>query len=261
MIDRLPSSLKELRPRLSKHFWVSILGYAIFFAFVWYTGTIDDLSARITLTLLYTIIPLAELFQKPHTRAEGRALLWQYIALLLVVLAFLLLGLSTKFDRPGFGAIVILLMVSAPFLLLFGLLVRRAPLLGVALVPAGIAAEAYLVIPAIDSAGVKLEVFLLPLPSILFVSVVWSVAAHFLLKCARKRRRAKIWGPATESFLMLFLFLPLMSLAILIPVLLTDDRASLAVSLAIIGVLFGSVVSTPLRQLLLDLGKLPPIRR
>lgn len=110
MIDRLPSSLKELRPRLSKHFWVSILGYAIFFAFVWYTGTIDDLSARITLTLLYTIIPLAELFQKPHTRAEGRALLWQYIALLLVVLAFLLLGLSTKFDRPGFGAIVILLM-------------------------------------------------------------------------------------------------------------------------------------------------------
>ena len=60
---------------------------------------------------------------------------------------------------------------------------------------------------------------------------------------------------------MLFLFLPLIFAAIAMPRALTDDQIWLAVSVTIIGVLFGSVVSTPLRQFLLDLGKLPPIHR
>ena len=52
-----------------------------------------------------------------------------------------------------------------------------------------------------------------------------------------------------------------MLLAIVVPIVVTDDRTWLAVSVTIIGVSFGSVVSTPLRQFLLDLGQLPPIRR
>ena len=47
----------------------------------------------------------------------------------------------------------------------------------------------------------------------------------------------------------------------MLPRALTDDQIWLAASVTIIGVLFGSVVSTPLRQFLLDLGQLPPIHK
>ena len=264
---KLPSSWKDLGSRLGVDFWVSILGYAIFIALVWYTDFFGELSTRIILTLLYTFIPLSAILQDPCAEGKSREFLWWNIGLQLIVLAFLLIALSGKFDWPGFGLIVALLLTLVPYLLLFLFFIRKAPLIGVALVPAAVMATAYLVIPLTISAGFKLELVLFPLPVMLALSVVWSVPAYFLWKCARKRRCKKIWGPFLESVLMVFLFLPLTALAISIPILLTDagyltDYGTwLAVSLTIVGVLFGSVVSTPLRQFLLDVGKLPPIHR
>ena len=259
-IVNLPSSWKDLRSRLDVDFWVSILGYPMFIALVWYTGLVDELSVRIILTLLYTLIPLSTLLHASRTGAERRKLSVGSIGLQSAILAALLLGLSVKFDWPGLGLIVALLLTLAPYLWLFLFLIRRAPLLGVALVPAMVMAEAFLVIPLTISEGVRLESLLLPLFVILPLSIVWSVAGHFLLKCAQKHRRKKIWGPFLESILMVLLFLPLTALAIYIPVEL-DDRTWLAVSVTVVGVLFGSVASTPLRQFLLDVGRLSPIHR
>ena len=64
-----------------------------------------------------------------------------------------------------------------------------------------------------------------------------------------------------ESLSMLFLFLPLIVLAIVAPRTLSNGETWSAVFGTIVGVLFSSVVSVPLRQFLLDWGKLPPNRR
>ena len=64
-----------------------------------------------------------------------------------------------------------------------------------------------------------------------------------------------------EALTMLVLFIPLIALVILTILQLTDDEIWLAVWLTVAGVLLGSLVSVPLRQFLLDLGKLAPNRK
>ena len=177
-----------------------------------------------------------------------------------VNLAFLLIAISDRLDQPLLGLNVFLVLMSALSLLIFGNLTWRTPLLGVALVPSAIIVEAVLVVP-VSSDGLRLEYLLIPLPTVLMGTIIWTLVARLLLTHARQRRQTITWGPAMEGASMLFMFLPLISLAIVIPIVVTDDRTWLTISVAIIGVSFGSVVSTPLRQFLLDLGQLPPIRR
>ena len=57
---------------------------------------------------------------------------------------------------------------------------------------------------------------------------------------------------------MLVLFIPLIVLVVITIRELTDDGIWLAVSVTIVGVFLSSIVSVPLRQFLLDLGKLAP---
>ena len=210
--------------------------------------------------LLYAAIPLSTLLEKTDDPAERRRFIWWNLGFVSLNLGLLLMAISNRLDWPHLGVYVLLAMISAPFLLAFAVLIRGTPLTGVALVPSTIVAAVYLAIPE-DSSGVRLEDLPIQLPVVLIGSVAWSFVARWLLKEARKRRQIAIWGPATESFSMLFLFLPLIFLAIMLPRALTDDQIWLAASVTIIGVLFGSVVSTPLRHFLLDLGQLPPIHR
>ena len=253
-------SWAELRQRAGITFLVSILGLVMFTAFIWSFDLIDGVYNKTLLNLLYTAVPLSVLLEKADARARRRRFDWWHLGFVLVILAFLLIAISDRLDRPLLGLNAFLILMSAPFLLIFGNFIWRTPLLGVALVPSTIIAEAFLVVTE-SSDGLRLEHLLFPLPVVLMGSVIWTFVAQFLLTQARQRRQTTTWGPAAESVTMLFLFLPLTLLAIVVPIAVTDDRTWLAVSVTIIGVSFGSIVSTPLRQFLLDLGQLPPIRR
>ena len=256
---RFPS-WTEICQRAGVHFWVSVLGLLMFTALIWFPGAIEDTSSRIMLVLLYAAIPLSTLLETTDKAAERRRFFWWNLGFVLLNLGLLLMAISNEFDWPLLGVNVLFIMISAPFLLVFVLLIRGTPLTGVALVPSTIVAAAYLAISE-NSSGLRPEHLIVPLPLVLMGSVVWSFLARPLLNQARERRQTPIWGPAIESFTMLFLFLPLIAFAIMMPRALTDDQIWLAASVTIIGVLFGSVVSTPLRQFLLDLGQLPPIHR
>ena len=228
-------------------------------AFIWSYDPIGSVWNKTLLNLAYTAVPLSTFFEQKDARASRR-FDWLHFVFVLVNLAFLLIAISDKLDRPLLGLNVLLVLMSVLFLLVFGYLVRRTPLLGVALVPSAIIMEAVLVVTG-SSDSIRLEYLLIPLPPVLMGSVIWMFAARFLLTYARQRRQTITWGPAMESAAILFMFLPLMFLAIVVPIAVTDDRTWLAVSVTIIGVSFGGVVSIPLRQFLLDLGQLPPIRR
>ena len=232
----------------------------MFTALIWFPDLIDGTSNRILLVLLYAAIPLSALLETTDDDAERRRFLWWNLGFVVLNLGLLLIAISNQFDWPLLGVNVLFMMLSAPFLLVFVALIRGTPLTGVSLVPSTIVAAVYLAIQG-ESSGIRIEHLLLPLPVVLIGSVVWSFVARWLLSQARRRRQVPIWGPASESFTMLFLFLPLILFAILVPRALTDDQIWLAASVTIIGVLFGSVVSTPLRQFLLDLGELQPIHR
>ena len=252
-------SWTELRQRAGITFWVSTLSFVLFTAFIWSYDPIGGVYNKALLNLVYTMVPLSVFLENKDARSSRRFAWWHFV-FVLVNLAFLLIAISDRFDQPLLGLNVFLILMSAPFLLVFGVFIRRTPLLGVALVPSTIIVEAFLAVTA-SSDGISLEYVLIPLPIVLMGSIIWTFVARILLTYARQRRQTIIWGPAMESAAMLFMFLPLTLLAIGIPIVVTDDRTWLAVSVTIIGVSFGSVVSTPLRQFLLDLGQLPPIRR
>ena len=256
---RLPS-WAEVRERAGFHFWVSVFGLLMFTALIWFPDVLEGTSNRILLVLLYAAIPLSTLLEKTDDPAERRRFIWWNLGFGLLNAGLLLMAISNRLDWPYLGVYVLFAMISVPFLLAFAVMIRGTPLAGVALIPSTIVAAVYLAIPE-DSSRVRLEDLPIQLPVVLIGSVAWSFVARWLLNEARKRRQITIWGPATESFSMLFLFLPLIFLAIMLPRALTDDQIWLAASVTIIGVLFGSVVSTPLRQFLLDLGQLPPIQR
>ena len=252
-------SWTELRQRAGITFWVSTLGFVLFTAFIWSYDPIGGVYNKALLNLVYTAVPLSVFLENQDARSSRR-FDWWHFAVVLVNLAFVLIAISERLERPLLGLNVFLILMPAPFLLIFWDFIRRTPLLGVALVPSTIIVEAFLVVTG-SSDGLRLEYLLIPLPTVLLGSVIWTFVARFLLTHAHRRRQTITWGPAMEGAAMLFMFLPLTLLAIVIPIIVTDDRTWLAVSVTIIGVSFGSVVSTPLRQFLLDLGQLPPIRR
>ena len=201
---RLPS-WTEVRQRAGVHFWVSAFGLLVFAALMWFPDLIDGTSTRVLLMLLYAVIPLSALFDTSDDRAERRQFIWWNLGFVLLILGLLLIAMSDRFNWPLLGMNVLFVMISAPFLLVFAILIRGTPLTGVALVPSTIVAVVYLTIPG-DSSAIRIELLLIPLPIVLIGSVVWSYVARLLLNQARKRRQVPIWGPASESLSMLFPF-------------------------------------------------------
>ena len=63
---------------------------------------------------------------------------------------------------------------------------------------------------------------------------------------------------AVSCVLMAVMFAPVVVLAILVHLGLEFDDRWLTVIVAVVGLLFSSMVSVPLQQFLLDLGNLPP---
>ena len=57
---------KKFRPRLPGAFLVSVIHCVPIYAFTWYFSLIDDLSARISISLLVTMLPVVELLSEPR---------------------------------------------------------------------------------------------------------------------------------------------------------------------------------------------------
>ena len=102
------------------------------------------------------------------------------------------------------------------------------------------------------------DFLLLPLPTVLLPGVVWALLLYGIQHAAKRLRKKRIWGPLAESLLMVLMFVPVIVLAVLVTAeFKLDDRWSSVLTI-LLGILFGSVVSVPLSQFLLDLGNLPP---
>ena len=182
---------------------------------------------------------------------------WGILGTALLVIAALLMALSQERGWSSLGLNLGILFFASPFLLIIGRLVSRKPLLGVGLGLPMTMAMAALVALVIPREHIW-DFLLLPLPAILLPTVVWAFLLYGVQHMAQRLRSRRIWGPFGESLLMTVMFVPIIVLAILIHDELEVGDQWLTGFIVLVGLLFSSVVSVPLRQFLLDSGNLPP---
>ena len=257
MLKFLKTFWPGVQLQVSWDFFISLAGWPMLAILVWHFDLPDGLFQQIVVTLLYSVIPVLLLVGTPGSSPQLHLPAWGIRGLVLLFLGILLFQISDQLNFSELRNAIMVVLVTAPFLWIFGVLIRRKPLLGVALTPAMIVAMIYLGLEVLP-AGQRLNLLLIPLPLVLLSALAWALLAWPVLIGAERWRRVVLWGPAMEAIAMFVLFLPLILLAIMVPQGLSLGQTWLTASVTIVGVLFSSIVSVPLRQFLLDLGNMPP---
>ena len=102
---------RNYRPNFPGVLLVSVIHCAPIYAFTWYFSVIDDLSARISISLLVAMLPVEELLSEPRPWKKRGEQFWIAAFFMLA----LLLAAVDEFDWHGLAinvvsAILILLM-------------------------------------------------------------------------------------------------------------------------------------------------------
>ena len=253
-------SWKETSKGFSWDFWLNLLILGEVASFVWGFDHIDRLYDRIVMTLLPAVLPPLAFSGGVRQGSEGRRPDRQYVGIVVFLAVMLALAVSEKFGLDAVGINVVLIMVSSPFLLAFWTMVRGKRILAIGMVPAAILLMVYWVVPAFAS-GLELRYLLVPLPAVSLVVAAWTILVWIFFKGIDIWPEHPTLGPLMESLAMLFLFMPLMVLAIWVPRTISSGDDWSVVPATIVGVVFGSVISEPMRRFLGNYGNLPSHRR
>ena len=243
----------RIRPRLPGVFLVSVIHCVPIYAFTWYFSVIDDLSARISISLLVAMLPVAELLSGPRPLKSRGEQFWlaAFFALALLLVA------SDEFKWHGLAGNAAISLLILPYGWLVWKLMRHNLLLLTGLMLALALTMIYWT-AALAGNDSWLDLLLLPIPVVIIGGIIWAPVAWQILDTARRRRDCPLSGPGMQALAMAILFLPVIVVAVAVPGMLDLSPAWSAVSLTIVGVLLSSVVSDPLRRFLLEWGDLVP---
>ena len=253
-------SWQDLRKGFTVNFVMTLLNLAMFTYFIWGFDHIDRLYDSIVLNLLPAYFPPVAFYQAMRQKPEARRFDWWYAGFALFLGLALLLVVSDRHDLHELGINVVVVMTSAPWLIVFGMLVRGKRILAIGMVPAAVLLMAYWVAPVI-SEGSELQYFLIPLPAVSILLAAWTFLVWLLFKGVDRWPQDETLGPLMESLAMLSLFLPIMVLAIWLPRTIPGGEDWSVVLAAMVGVVFGSVISEPLTRFLRSYGNLPSARK
>ena len=251
----LRRAYKKIRPRITSVLLVGVVYCVPVYLLTWYFGLIDDLSARISISLLVAIMPAAEFLSEPRPWKSRGELLW--FALFIVPVSLFATG--NKFNLSVLSSNTAMVVAVLPWCWLVWRLMGRSLLLSTGLILALAVMMIYWV-AALSEVGGSLEILILPLPTVLFGGVFWAPVARWILDIAKKRKDCSLSGPGTQALAMAILFFPVILVAVVVPWMLELRPIWSAVSLTIVGVLLSAVVSDPLRRFLLEWGNLTPNR-
>ena len=243
--------------RVSINFALGLLAMGVVASLLWSFDFIPGDLRRVVLTVACGALPVILLVGPERPLSERLKVDWGLLGTILLLLTALLMAISHRQGWSSLGLNAGILLFSSPILLVIGRLVFRKPLLGVGLGLPMVMAMAALIVLVVPREYIW-NFLLLPLPAILLPAAVWALFLYGVHHVAKQTRARRIWGPLLESVLMVVMFAPVVALAILVHVELELDDRWLTVVVAVVGLLFSSVVSVPLRQFLLDLGDLPP---
>ena len=255
-------SRKDLRRGFTVNFLMTLLILGMLTYFIWGFDYIDRLSDSVVLNLLPVYFPPVAFYQAVRQKPEARRFDWSYFGYIVFMFFALLLAISDRYDLDELGINIVVVMTSAPWLVVFGILVRGKRILAVGMVPAAMLLMTYWVAPAISD-GLELHYSLIPLSAVSILLALWSFLVWLLFKGVNRWSLPKheTLGPFMESLAMLFLFAPLMVLAIWVPRAFPGGEDWSVVLAAMVGVVFGSVISEPLTRFLRSYGNLPSARK
>ena len=253
-------SWKDLRRGVTANFVLTLLSLAILTYFIWGFDHIDRLYDSVVMNLLPAILPPIVFYEALHQERQARRFRWWYGAFVLFLGLALLLAISDSYDVDELGINIVVIMASSPWLFIFGILVRGKRILAIGMVPAAIILMGYWVVPGFLD-GLELQYFLIPLPAVSILLASWTFLVWILFKGVDRWPRDRTLGPLMESLAMLSLFIPIMVLAIRVPRTIPGGEDWSVVLAAMVGVVFGSVVSEPLARFLRSYGNLPSARR
>lgn len=253
-------SREDLRRGFTVNFGMTLLLLALITYFIWGFDHIDRLYDSIVLNLLPAYFPPVAFYQGVRQKPEERRFDWLFAGFVFFIFLGVLLAISDKYGLGELGINTVVVMTSAPWLAIFWMLVRGKRILVIGMVPAAILLMGYWVAPVIAE-GSELQYFLIPLPVVSILLAAWTFLVWLLFKGVDTWPDDETLGPLMESLAMLFLFLPIMVLAIWIPRTIPGGEDWSVVLAALVGVVFGSVISEPLGRFLRSYGKLPSGRK
>ncbi len=233
---------------------LTILGICIpVYVTAWWFNIHNNLAANIAVTVLVSIMPVAELASPSESLTTRGGIGWLSV---FVVIAFaFFFGEEANIRFLTFGAIF--LIVALPWIWIFWQLVRHELILIPGFALALIAMLIYWA-GALAKNNLTFDLLLLPLPFILVVAVFWAPIGAHALKVARRYKNVRIRGPATQVLAMGILFMPAFLVSFTIPDVLELSDPWSAAFVTIVGVVLGAVISEPLKTLFLEWGKLVP---
>ena len=252
-------SREDLRRGFTVNFRMTLLILAMLTYFIWGFDHIDRLYDSIVVNLLPAYFPPAEFYRAMRKNPEARRFNWSYAGLICFLVLALLLAISDRYDINELGMNVVSIMLSAPWLVMFWILIRGRRILAIGMAPAAVLLMGYWVAPVI-SEGSELQYFLFPLPAVSILVAAWTFLVWLLFKGVDRWAEHPTLGPLMESLAMLSLFLPIMVLAISVPRAFPGGEDWSVVLAAMVGVVFGSVISEPLTRFLRSYGNLPSAR-
>ena len=264
-------SLRDLRHGVTVNFAMTLLILAMFSYFIWSFDYINRLYDSVVLNLLPVFFPLVAFYEGIHQKPNARRFSWGYAAMAASIVSILLLAFSDRYGNDDLGVNVLAITQSSPLLIAFWMLIRRRKVLAVGMVPAAFILMGYWVAPGISD-GFELKLFLISLMAVSILLASWTFLVWMLFRGVDKltthpthpthskhaaHRKHPTLGPLMESLAMLFLFIPLIVLAILVTRTIPGGEDWSVVIAAIIGVVLGSVVSDPFTCFLRNCGNLP----
>ena len=235
-------------------------------AYTWFSSFAGGLYVQIPTTLLTASLLIALFFEKTR---QGFALdniqrvsLWLSIPVALVVVALSNLYLERLVSiAPTWLALNIgfLFMVGPPAYIYWQIARKRQFLVMAAALNIGIA-WLWLVLEVLK-AGAGVEFVLGPLAIAMYAGVPWILALRLSLECAKRTQHCRHLGPLMESLTMFLVAVPLVTLAILSVMAVTDGQHWMALAGIVVSFLFSSAVATPFRKFLRALGRLDEQQR
>lgn len=250
----------DVRKGFSLNFGVTLFGLVIFILLIWSFDHISTLDDRIFLTLLFALVPLFTFLDAMGRKAKSRHFDWWFLALVLFLGFALVIATSDEFGLDALGINAVVVLVSSPFLVMFFIMIRRKRLLAIGMVPAAGLLMANTILSELPP-DQRLNFILVPLIVVSLLTALWTLLVWILLLGVERYQEHSTLGPFVESLAMLFLFTPLMILAIWVPKTLTGEDTWSTVMGTIVGVLFSSVVSVPLRRFVVRYGNLSSFAR
>ncbi len=222
---------------------------------VWGFGLFEELLAPVSMTVALAVASLLLLAAIRNFKRELQRFRFESLAFALIAVSLLAIEFGSRYDLPFLVLNGASLVASLPWLWLSWFIAARNRLVLAGLIAHAVALFAYLLILIVLPDG-TLDVFLLPLPALSVVGVVWALFLSQSMVCTTRTRHRPLLGPGMESLTMFLMVMPPAVLAVLIADALTDGPVWVTVAGVTAGLSFSSAVATPFRRFLRALGRL-----